>query len=75
MFTDLLIVEAKPKEISDTNAVGANDFVEPEGREMALFMGDKQISGAVAEDNGVYSMSIYSDENCFVIGQNIINYG
>jgi len=72
IYGDLIIVEVKPQPTLNLASVRTYNYVEPDKKQMALFMDNEQISGAAADDNGVYRMEIYSNESCFVIGQNII---
>jgi len=71
IYGDKIVVEVSTNTIS-LAAVRASEFAPPGEKQMALFMGNKQISGSVAENNGVYRMSVYSNEDGFVIGQNIL---
>jgi len=75
VYGDIIIVMAKPQARIQTDskiALSSIDFAEPAEKEMALFMGEKQISGSVIPENGIYTMEVDSRENCFTIGKNSI---
>ncbi len=77
VYGDVITITAKPQVQAQAQTAGVMTFstfgfAEPDEKEMALFMGDKQISGAVIPENGVYTMEVDSREDCFVIGRNTI---
>ena len=71
-YGDVITVKAKPEPVKPKR-YSLKKFAAPAENQMALFVGNKQISEAAnADENGVYTMDVHTADKALVIGENTI---
>ena len=72
-YGDLIVAKVKPQAAETAKAIlSIAEYDEPVEKQMALYIGNKQVSEAVWSEQGTYTMTVDSKDESFVIGVNTI---